>query len=47
MPTKADAATQLLIQSNKADAMRVKSRDGDSLGSVHAFMVNKRTGQSM
>ncbi|TPG18838.1 PRC-barrel domain containing protein [Sphingomonas koreensis] len=45
--TKTDAATQLLIQSNKADVMKVKSRDGDNLGSVNAFMVNKRSGQSM
>jgi hypothetical protein len=39
--------TQLLIQSNKADTMAVRSRDGDKLGYVNAFMVNKRTGQSM
>lgn len=39
--------TQLLIQSTKADTMAVKSRDGDKLGYVYAFMVNKRTGQSM
>jgi len=39
--------TQLLIQSNKADAMAVKTRDGDKLGYVHAFMINKRTGQAM
>ena len=39
--------TQLLIQSNKADSMPVKSRDGDKLGYVYAFMVNKRTGQAM
>ena len=39
--------TQLLIQSNKADSMAVKSRDGDKLGYVYAFMVNKRTGQAM
>lgn len=36
--------TQLLIQSNKTDTMPVKSRDGDKIGSVHALMVNKRTG---
>jgi len=39
--------TQLLIQSNKADTMPVRSRDGDKLGYVYAFMVNKRTGQAM
>ena len=39
--------TQLLIQSSRTDTMTVRSRDGDKLGSVHAFMVNKRSGQSM
>jgi hypothetical protein len=39
--------TQLLISSNKTDVMPVKSRDGDKLGFVHAFMVNKRNGQAM
>ena len=42
-----DDATQLLIQSNKTDVMAVRSRDGDKLGYVYAFMVNKRTGQAM
>ncbi len=42
-----DDATQLLIPSNKTDAMQVKSRDGDKIGSVFAFMVNKRTGQAV
>lgn len=40
-------STQLLIQSNKVDALAVKSRDGDKLGHVFAFMVNKRTGHAM
>ncbi|MDO9369731.1 MAG: PRC-barrel domain-containing protein [Sphingopyxis sp.] len=40
-----DEPTQLLCQSNKADAMPVNTRDGDKLGSIHAFMINKRTGQ--
>jgi hypothetical protein len=42
-----DEPTQLLCQSNKADTMAVKTRDGDKLGSVHAFMINKRTGQAV
>ncbi|WP_432769531.1 MAG: PRC-barrel domain containing protein [Sphingopyxis sp.] len=42
-----DEPTQLLCQSNKADTMAVKTRDGDKLGSVHAFMINKRTGQTV
>lgn len=39
--------TQLLLQSNKTDAMQVRSRDGDKIGSVHAMMVNKRTGHTL
>jgi len=42
-----DEPTQLLCQSNKADAMSVKTRDGDKLGSIHSFMINKRTGQAV
>lgn len=38
--------TQLLIQSNKVDVMPVRTRDGDKLGSVYAYMINKRTGQT-
>ena len=37
--------TQLLVRSTLADAMRVDSRDGDHLGSVHAFMVHKGSGR--
>jgi hypothetical protein len=40
-------STQLLIQSNKVETIAVKTRDGDRLGYVFAFMVNKRSGQSM
>ncbi|MFZ2995852.1 PRC-barrel domain-containing protein [Sphingobium sp.] len=39
------APTNLLLSSNKVDSTKVASRDGDSLGSVHSFMVNKRTGE--
>ena len=42
-----DEPTQLLCQSNKADAMAVKTRDGDKLGSIHAFMINKRSGHAV
>jgi hypothetical protein len=45
--TDAVEPTQLLIQSNKADVMPVKTRDGDKLGSVYAFMINKRSGQAV
>ena len=37
--------TQLLIQANIAGTMKVESRDGDAVGSVHAFMVNKKSGR--
>ncbi len=43
----ADSATQLLIQSNRADSMLVDSRDGDRIGQVHAYMIQKRTGQAL
>lgn len=42
-----DQATQLLIQSNRADTMQVDSRDGDRIGHVHAYMIQKRTGQAL
>ncbi|WP_077148822.1 PRC-barrel domain-containing protein [Sphingopyxis sp. KK2] len=44
--TDPELPTQLLIQSNKADTMPVKTRDGDKLGSVHAYMINKRSGHT-
>ena len=39
------AATLLLVQATLSGTMRVDSRDGDHLGSVHAFMVHKLTGR--
>lgn len=39
------AATLSLVQSTLATTMRVDSRDGDHLGSVHAFMVHKVNGR--
>lgn len=44
--SQVEEPTQLLCQSNKTDAMAVKTRDGNKLGSIHSFMINKRTGQS-
>ena len=44
---QSETPTQLLIQSNKVDVMKVKSRDRDSVGYIFAFMVNKRTGQAV
>ncbi|UAK25701.1 PRC-barrel domain-containing protein [Sphingomonas nostoxanthinifaciens] len=37
--------TSLLAQA-RTGSLKVSSRDGDSLGSVHALMVDKRTGRS-
>lgn len=47
MTTTDDTATQLLIQSNRTDTMQVRSRDGDKIGHVFAFMVHKRSGQAL
>ena len=43
----ADAAspTQILIQTAVSGTMKVESRDGDHVGSVHAFMVHKGNGR--
>lgn len=38
--------TSLLVASNKVDALKVVTRDGDALGSIHTLMINKRTGQA-
>lgn len=37
--------TLLLIESTLAGTMKLDSRDGDALGSVHAFMVHKGSGR--
>ncbi|KQN93918.1 photosystem reaction center subunit H [Sphingomonas sp. Leaf231] len=41
-----DAPTQILVQTNLSDTMKVDTRDGDHLGTVHAFMVHKGTGRA-
>lgn len=38
--------TNLLLASNKVDGTRVATRDGESLGTVQTFMINKRNGQA-
>lgn len=38
------ASTNLLLASNKVDGTKITTRDGDALGTVHSFMINKRTG---
>ena len=37
-------AKTLLIEANKVDDMTVRTRDGEKLGHVHTYMINKRTG---
>ncbi|VVT22982.1 Photosystem reaction center subunit H [Sphingomonas sp. EC-HK361] len=43
----ADAAppTLLLIQANVTGTMKVESRDGDAVGTIHAFEVHKGSGR--
>ena len=38
--------TSLLVASNRVDAIKVRSRDGDALGHVHTLMINRRSGQT-
>jgi len=37
--------TEQLIYANRADQMRVATRDGDALGHVQTFMIHKRSGR--
>ncbi|KQU48145.1 photosystem reaction center subunit H [Sphingomonas sp. Leaf339] len=37
--------TQILIQSNVSQSVKIESRDGDAVGSVYSFMVHKGTGK--
>lgn len=43
--TEQNEATRLLALA-RTDGLKVRSRDGDALGSVHALMVDKRSGHS-
>ena len=43
--TVATDETGELIASNKVEGTRVYNRQGENLGTVHNFMVNKRSGQ--
>lgn len=38
--------SQLLASSTVAETLKVESRDGTSIGSVHAFMVHKASGRT-
>lgn len=44
---QSDTPTQLLIQSNRADQMAVRSRDGEKIGHVYSFMIHKRSGHAL
>jgi hypothetical protein len=46
MPATVDADTLLLVQANVAHPLKVVSRDGNAVGSVHALMVHKGTGRT-
>lgn len=41
-----DAATQLLVHANVADTLKVKSRDGDTVGTLSSMMIHKGTGRT-
>ena len=44
--TTSDTHTQILAQANVATTLKVVSRDGDSVGTVHALMVHKASGRT-
>ena len=43
----ADTPVPPLVTATLSDAMKVKGRDGKSVGMVYAFMVHKRSGRAM
>lgn len=44
----AEASIQPLVAANLAGTMKVRSRDGGkTIGTLHAFMVHKRSGRAM
>ena len=43
--TDAHTATQLLVHATVSGTTKVESRDGDAVGTVHAFMVHKGSGR--
>lgn len=43
---RTDVPVQLLVQSNETDAMKVKTREGEKVGSVHNYLINKRSGRA-
>lgn len=43
----ADTTPMPLVAATLTDTMRVKSPEGKAIGSVHAFMVHKRSGRAL
>jgi hypothetical protein len=43
--TEQAAPTSLLVNA-RTDGLKVRTRDGDSLGTIHALMIDKRSGQA-
>ena len=43
---RTDVPVQLLVQSNETDAIKVKTREGEKVGSVHNYLINKRSGRA-
>jgi len=43
--TDTQTPTQLLVHASITTTMKVESRDGEGVGSVHAFMVHKGSGR--
>ena len=43
--TETQTPTQLLVHAGITATMKVESRDGESVGGVHAFMVHKGSGR--
>jgi hypothetical protein len=43
--TEQNEATSLLVNA-RTEGLKVRSRDGDALGNVHALMIDKRSGQT-
>jgi hypothetical protein len=41
-----DQPVQLLAYSTRSDTIRVRTRDNEKVGSVHEFLINKRTGRT-
>ncbi|MGI4733180.1 MAG: PRC-barrel domain-containing protein [Janthinobacterium lividum] len=45
MTDQTTTPTLLLVQANIVDTLKVEGRDGDHVGSVHAAMIHKSSGQ--